>query len=55
MTDKGKEAVDLAWKQEQAVADILSALSKQERGTLRVYLERLRDRANAVASRPPLF
>jgi hypothetical protein len=30
----------------------MSSLSKQERDTLRVYLERLRDRAYAVASRP---
>ena len=34
------------------VADIISSLSKQERDTLRVYLERLRDGAYAVASRP---
>jgi DNA-binding MarR family transcriptional regulator len=52
MTEKGKEAVDLAWEREQAVADIISSLSKQERDTLRVYLERLRDGAYAVASRP---
>jgi DNA-binding MarR family transcriptional regulator len=52
MTDKGKEAADLAWEREQAVADIISSLSKQERDTLRVYLERLRDRAYVVASRP---
>ena len=54
MTEKGKEAVDLAWEQEQAIADIMSSLSGQERVTLRVYLERLRDRAYAVASRPML-
>ena len=54
MTEKGKEAVDLAWEREQAVADIISSLSEQERVTLRVYLERLRDRAYAVASRPML-
>jgi DNA-binding MarR family transcriptional regulator len=52
MTDKGKEAVDLAWEREQAVADIISSLSKQERDSLRAYLERIRDRAYAVASRP---
>ena len=52
MTEKGKETVDLAWERERAVADIISSLSKQERDTLRVYLERLRDRAYAVASRP---
>ena len=52
MTDKGKETVDLAWEREHAVADIMSSLSKEERATLKVYLERLRDRANAVASRP---
>jgi DNA-binding MarR family transcriptional regulator len=52
MTDKGKEAVDLAWEHEQAVADIMSSLSKRERVTLRGYLERLRDSAYAVASRP---
>jgi DNA-binding MarR family transcriptional regulator len=52
MTDKGKEAVDLAWEHEHAVADVLSSLSKQERDTLRAYLERLRDGAYAVASRP---
>ena len=52
MTEKGKETVDHAWEREQAVADIISSLSKQERDTLRVYLERLRDRAYAVASRP---
>ena len=52
MTEKGKEAVDLAWERERAVADIISSLSKQERDTLRVYLETLRDRAYAVASRP---
>jgi DNA-binding MarR family transcriptional regulator len=52
MTEKGKEAVDLAWEREQAVADIISSLSKQERDTLRAYLERIRDAAYAVASRP---
>ena len=52
MTEKGKEAVDLAWEREQVVADIISSLSKQERRTLRVYLEKLRDRAYAVAARP---
>jgi len=50
MTDKGREAVDLAWEQEKAVANIISSLSKQERDTLKVYLERLRDRAYDVAS-----
>ncbi len=54
MTDKGKEALDLAWEREQAVADIFSSLSKQERGTLKVYLERLCDGAYGVASRPML-
>jgi DNA-binding MarR family transcriptional regulator len=54
MTDKGKEALDIAWEREQAVADIFSSLSKQERGTLNVYLERLCDRAYGVASRPML-
>jgi DNA-binding MarR family transcriptional regulator len=52
MTDKGKEALDLAWEREQAVADIISSLSKQERGTLKVYLERLCDGAHGIASRP---
>jgi DNA-binding MarR family transcriptional regulator len=52
MTDKGKEMVGLAWQREQAVADIMSCLSKEERGTLKAYLERLRDGANAVTSRP---
>ena len=52
MTEKGKETVDLAWEREQAVADILSSLSKQERDTLRTYLERIRDAAYPVASRP---
>ncbi len=51
MTDKGREAVDLAWEREKAVANIISSLSKQERDTLKVYLERLRDRAYVVASR----
>ena len=54
MTDKGKETADLAWEREHAVADIMSGLSKQERGRLKLYLERLLDRANAVASRAPL-
>jgi DNA-binding MarR family transcriptional regulator len=54
MTEEGKKAVDLAWEREQAVADIFSSLSKQERRTLSAYLERLRDRANAVVSRPLL-
>ena len=54
MTDKGKEALDLAWEREQAVADIFSSLSKQEKGTLKVYLERLSDRAYGVALRPLL-
>lgn len=52
MTDKGREAVALAWEREKAMADIISCLSKQERETLGMYLERLRDRAYAVASRP---
>ena len=54
MTDKGKEALDMAWEREQAVADIFSSLSKQERVTMKVYLERLCDRAYGVASRPLL-
>jgi DNA-binding MarR family transcriptional regulator len=54
MTDKGKETVDLAWQREQVVADIIFSLSKQERDTLKGYLERIRDRAYAVASRLPL-
>ena len=54
MTDKGKEALDLAWEREQAVADIFLSLSEQERGTLKAYLERLCDRAYGVSSRPML-
>ena len=54
MTDKGKETSELASEREQAVADIMSCLSKQERGKLKLYLETLLDRANAVTSRPPL-
>jgi DNA-binding MarR family transcriptional regulator len=50
MTDKGKEAVDLAWKRERAVADVISVLSKEERRTLKLCLERLRDSANGVVS-----
>ncbi|MCX5999701.1 MAG: MarR family transcriptional regulator [Chloroflexi bacterium] len=51
MTDKGREAVDLAWEREQVVAEIISSLSEEERGTLRVLLERLRDKASAIGSR----
>lgn len=51
MTEKGKEAVDLAWEKEKVVAEILSALSEEERNTFSAYLERIRDRASAVQSR----
>ena len=50
MTDKGREVVALAWEREKAMTKIISCLSKQERETLGMYLERLRDRAYAVAS-----
>ena len=51
MTDKGREAVDLAWEREQVVAEILTSLSAEERHTLKALLQRLRDRASAVGSR----
>lgn len=51
MTDKGREAVDLAWERERVVSEILSALSDDERAELKAYLERIRDKASAVQSR----
>ncbi len=55
MTDKGREAVDLAWEREQVVAQILSALSPQERNSLKVLLEKVRDQAAVLGSRPAFF
>ncbi len=52
MTEKGREAVDLAWEREKVVAEIVSSLSEEERDSLRALLEKLRDKASAVVSRP---
>ncbi len=54
MTDKGKEAVDLAWERERVVSEIVSVLSEDERATLRAYLGRIRDKASAIQSRSML-
>lgn len=51
MTERGREAVDLAWERERVVSEILSALSDDERAELKAYLERIRDKASAVQSR----
>lgn len=55
VSEKGREAVDLAWEREQVVAQILSSLSPAERKTLRALLETVRDRSLALGSRPPFI
>ncbi len=55
MTEEGREAVDLAWEREQVVAQILSALSPEERNALKVLLEKVRDQAAVLGSRPVLL
>jgi len=52
LTARGEEVVSLAWENEKVVAEILSSLSPEEQSNLMTYLERLREKAIALASLP---